>query len=308
MKGLGTQKLFAFLLALTTVTAVIIPCLPRVSAVNVTKSIYQGQIPPLQGEFPSYFTFILANEASINPYNGETFWLKANQNLILNLNAVAGESGNGRGVGLLQVSYNASWLSQHPIVIFKWNGNPGDLDEWFRGGPPSTFNHKLVWSDIPEGNQYIEFTIVKIALYLAPTSNAIYFSTSTLESSVDLNFTVAPLVISHISPENKTYYTNQIPLNFNVNENPSWLGYSIDNLANVTLTGNTTLKGLTNGYHSFVVYFNDSFGNLGKSETINFTVEPFPIIPVTVPVAIAVVAALFLVLYRRHRKTANLSK
>jgi len=50
------------------------------------------------------------------------------------------------------------------------------------------------------------------------------------------------------------------------------MAYSLDNQANQTINGNCTLTGLTVGTHSIVVYANDTFGNMGKSETVTFTV------------------------------------
>ncbi len=67
-----------------------------------------------------------------------------------------------------------------------------------------------------------------------------------------------------------------MPLNFNVNEQTSWIGYSIDNQANVTVAGNTTISGLADGTHSLVVYANDTAGNMAKSKQVNFTIRNSP--------------------------------
>jgi len=76
-----------------------------------------------------------------------------------------------------------------------------------------------------------------------------------------------------LSPENTTYYTSEVALSYTISENPEWTGCSLDGLANVTLTGNTTLQNLSDGQHSIVVYVNDSSGNLGTSEKTYFTVQ-----------------------------------
>ena len=57
-----------------------------------------------------------------------------------------------------------------------------------------------------------------------------------------------------------------IPLNFTLDEFASWMGYSLDAQANVTLSGNTTITGVSGGVHRIVVYANDTAGNMGKSE------------------------------------------
>jgi len=85
-----------------------------------------------------------------------------------------------------------------------------------------------------------------------------------------------PPEISLISPESVTYATSDVPLVFTVDETASWMGYSIDGQANVTLGGNTTLMGLSEGLHSIVVFANDTFGNLGASVGIEFSVDTLP--------------------------------
>ena len=66
-------------------------------------------------------------------------------------------------------------------------------------------------------------------------------------SSETVNFTVdsVPPTIQLLSPENKTYDSTTIPLTFTVSETTSWIGYSLDNQANVTIAGNTILIGLS---------------------------------------------------------------
>jgi len=82
-----------------------------------------------------------------------------------------------------------------------------------------------------------------------------------------------PPTISIISPENKTYAVSDVPLTFTVNESTSWIGYSLDGQSNVTITGNTTLPGLSDGTYSLVVYAKDLIGNEGSSEMVYFTIQ-----------------------------------
>jgi len=82
-----------------------------------------------------------------------------------------------------------------------------------------------------------------------------------------------PFFINVISPQNKIYTTNPIPLTFTVNQSISWIGYSLDGKANVTITGNTTLTGLIGGSHNLKLYATDNYGNTAKSE-VNFTYNP----------------------------------
>jgi hypothetical protein len=48
------------------------------------------------------------------------------------------------------------------------------------------------------------------------------------------------------------------------------MGYCLDGKTNVTITGNITLTGLANGLHNLTIYANDTIGNMGNSENINF--------------------------------------
>ena len=41
----------------------------------------------------------------------------------------------------------------------------------------------------------------------------------------------------------------------------------------MTIGGNKTLKGLSSGNHSIVVFGNNTFGDMTKSETMNFTIK-----------------------------------
>ena len=76
-----------------------------------------------------------------------------------------------------------------------------------------------------------------------------------------------------VSPENETYATSSVPLSFTVDKPTSWIGYSLDAQHNVTITGNTTLSGLSYGHHSIIVYANDTSGNMSFSGTVCFTVR-----------------------------------
>ena len=85
-------------------------------------------------------------------------------------------------------------------------------------------------------------------------------------------------------------------LNFTTDEIVSWVSYSLDNQDNVTLTGNSTLTGLTSGNHTIAIYANDTAGIMGVSQTVIFTIEvanssePFsPLIFVAVAAVLAVV-------------------
>lgn len=82
-----------------------------------------------------------------------------------------------------------------------------------------------------------------------------------------------PPELSIVSPENMTYGTASVPLEFAVSETTSWVAYSLDGGDNVTIDGNTTLSELSEGEHTLTVYANDTIGNMGSSQTIQFTID-----------------------------------
>ena len=119
---------------------------------------------------------------------------------------------------------------------------------------------------------------------------------------------ITPPTIFIVSPENKTYNVNHVPLTFTVSEPTSWIGYSLDGQANATITENTTLTGLSDGIHSLTVYARDIVGNTGTSETIYFSVsqpEPFPTLIVATIVIIAVIGVAFLIYFTKVKKTTG---
>ncbi len=288
------KKTLAFIIALCLLAGLIIPALRNVSA----QEIQQG--PPTSDEWSPFFTFTLSNGATIYWYNNPSFNLQANQPFKLNLTAVANTSPEGRAVGVLQVSYKASWIPYSPVTIYRWSGNPAELNQWTGNGPPGSVTKSLVWTDIPLGHQYINFTVTKVALYWGGV-----FGYATLASSETLNFTVAaPPTISMKSPGNQTYYWRSVPLHFGVDGDYASLNYSLDNRANATINGNTTLTNLSDGHHSIVVYASDTVGNTVASKTIYFTIIN-PLYPVLIAIIVILILAVITIAILIKRKATK---
>ena len=120
------------------------------------------------------------------------------------------------------------------------------------------------------------------SLIVSADGEAIYGNWNTTNVSgdstrIDFIVNTAPPRITVTSPENKAYNTTDVPLSFTTNEPVSLMSYSLDGQENLTIAGNTTIAGLSNGLHTLTVYANDTVGNIGTSETISFTVDvPFP--------------------------------
>ncbi len=107
-------------------------------------------------------------------------------------------------------------------------------------------------------------------------------------ASVHFAVDLSPPQILVSSPENRSYPATDVPLIFMENESVARVVYSLDGRGNLTVTGNTTLSGLSLGPHNVTVHAWDAAGNVGASETISFSVaEPFPTVLV---LAVAVVA------------------
>jgi len=121
----------------------------------------------------------------------------------------------------------------------------------------------------------------------------------------------SPPAISIVSPENKTYTVNSVSLSFTVSETTSWIKYSLDGKANVTITEDTTLSGLADGVHSITVYAQDTDGLTGASETIYFTIaegsetpqsEAFPITWIAAIIVVVVVVGVVLLYFLKIKK------
>ncbi|MCJ7423045.1 hypothetical protein MUP01_02090, partial [Candidatus Bathyarchaeota archaeon] len=79
------------------------------------------------------------------------------------------------------------------------------------------------------------------------------------------------LSIGLISPQNMTYYSQSIPICFTLTKPASWIGYSLDNQQNTTISSNTIIIA-SDGRHEIVIYANDSSGTMVSSEIAHFTV------------------------------------
>ena len=128
-------------------------------------------------------------------------------------------------------------------------------------------------------------------------------------------FTTTPPKISVLSPLNERYNETSIPLVFTLDKPVNWTGYSLDGEPSVTVTSsglltNVTIANVTNGVvHNVTVYANDTYGNMGASETVTFTVakpepEPFPtaLVATASGLSVAAVGLGLLMVYFKKRK------
>jgi hypothetical protein len=119
------------------------------------------------------------------------------------------------------------------------------------------------------------------------------------------SISTGPPKISILSPLAQTYNETSVSLVFAVGKLVNWTGYSLDGKENVTMAGNVTLEGLTNGLHNVTVYAEDLLGSTGVSDTVWFNVvAPFStaLVVVVSAVSATVIIAVGLMVYFKKRK------
>jgi outer membrane protein assembly factor BamB len=177
------------------------------------------------------------------------------------------------GGGLCNVTYKASWENQYR-TIYQWSYNSLYNREDDDPNSHFLFSYTVDLRNAPLGPQQIEVTASGVGYLFGLSSWYIYFGSGS--SSIHFIVAADPPAIDVVSPENKEYNNDNIPLVFYTEEETPWLGYNLDNLANVTVNGNTTLTGLSDGYHSITVYANGTKWNAGKSSDVLFKVNAQP--------------------------------
>jgi hypothetical protein len=168
---------------------------------------------------------------------------------------------------------------------------------------------------VPGGNLSITLYAVGVGYYVtsqelgSDTFTMItHFATFKMYSQSTVSF-IKDLVSPRItvqSPQNTTYNSSEVKLDFTVNEGVSQILFSLDNKGNQTISGNATLTGLLNGEHNVTLYVADLAGNAVSSKTLFFKVnspEPFPLVPVaSATVTSLILLCTGLLVYFKKRK------
>jgi hypothetical protein len=242
-------------------------------------------IPPPAGTEAPTITLRSPENNTVFPVN----------NVLLNCLVEVGNSTASYRRVFLLVKYKVDWLQNETMK------NPIQDDD--NDGLVKIY---LTLTDIPDGNHSIIIDATEVGqIVTLGIVQEFYIHSSSL-----VNFTVdtASPIISFLSAENEIYYTFNVSLNFTVNKTVSQISYVLDDQENVTIGGNTTLTGLTNGSHNVTVYAWDTAGNIGNS-TIIFTVaepEPSPATLVAVASAVSVsVVGLGVIFYFKRSRTKN---
>jgi parallel beta-helix repeat protein len=229
---------------------------------------------------------IVENNFTNNGF-GLNFW-DASNNTIYHNNFVNNGAGDGNTVG-------------NPNSINNWDdGYPGGGNYWSNyDGIYQNINHHKVTEIDNSGIGDMPFVIDaknKDRYPLVEPFNASYL--------VKYEQEITPPKISVLLPLNQTYSNSTVHLVFTVDKAINWTGYSLDGQQNVTITGNTTIANITSGLHNIIVYANDTYGNIGASQIISFTIakpEPFPTATVAAVSGIVAVVVGLLVYFKKHK-------
>ncbi len=165
---------------------------------------------------------------------------------------------------IITMSNISQELQNQTVVDLSFNATDPDGDELIISvndtnitvnGTMLIFNYTTTITEKP-----VLITVNDINL----TTNATFY--------VNITDTIAPN-ITIISPENKTYGTTNITLNFSFDEEVAWCAYSVNGTANVTIDcGNTTNLTVVEGNNNITLFANDTVGNVGSKE-VYFAVD-----------------------------------
>lgn len=128
---------------------------------------------------------------------------------------------------------------------------------------------------MPTARAYLGLAVVDDAIYAIGGFDGLNMLAAN-ERYAPIGYGTVPPQLQILSPENKTYASKNVPLVISVNRPTTWLGYSLDDQLNVTITGDTVLSDLAEGAHKLVVSVNDTFGNVVSSEAVYFSVDTVP--------------------------------
>jgi hypothetical protein len=150
------------------------------------------------------------------------------------------------------------------------------------------------------GDSYWHTTILGLLLLLHVEYPADLYPPMLAPASLELP---GALSVAVPSPTNTTYTNASVSLDFTFDNQTAGMGYSLDGQDNVTITGNTTLRGLDNGAHQLTPSANGTEGKPGVSETNTFPVMvPFPTLWIAVAVVSVAVVSVSLLFYFKKRK------
>jgi hypothetical protein len=207
---------------------------------------FYGMVEPDKQTYPP----VIAIDSPINNTAYNT------SRLPLTFNVSAPQSETASSLTVQRVTYETDW-QKNPIDILYGKQKQPSFD--------------LQLSNISEGQHSILIKAVGDGCYV--NEKELSYTEFYISSMATISFTIdrtAPTV-SVLLPENVSE-TSTAPLNLMVNEAYSKIAYSLNGQQNVTVSGNSTIPHLPVGQYNVTFYVWDIAGNIGTSETTNFTV------------------------------------
>jgi hypothetical protein len=197
-------------------------------------------------------------------------------------------------------AYKGDWMEDFERAY----GQVGE-DNGEHYGIPIFLKYDLNVTDIPYGEHNL---LIKAygTLNFMENNGALPLYGCLLNKTLSVDFFVRTNpIIMFPSRQNATFKTSSVPLNFTVDHSVTEMAYIIDGQDSVSIDGNTTLTGLSNGQHNVTVYATDSLGKTDVSAMQFFYVDApeFPVVPFVAVSAVVVVSAVAgVMVYFKKRK------
>jgi N-acetylneuraminic acid mutarotase len=274
--------------------------LPKGGKAELTASVVNGKIYVVGGYF---FGLYLVSSNALDVYDPETdTWTTKTpmpsaayscSSAVVDNKMYVIENSFGSRVGSLNQIYDAendSWSYGRSIPVGVAGAATVATTAVFApkriyvmGGEASTNSSNQVynpendtWSigaQMPTPRSYLSGAAIDDTLYAIGGRNGDNATVDANEQYTPFAYGTTPPVLHVVSPESMAYNVSSIPVVFTATKAIDWSGYSLDSLANVTLGEDAALTELPEGNHSVVVYANDTFGNMGASSAVYFSVD-----------------------------------
>ena len=188
--------------------------------------------------------------------------------ITLSFNVTGPDASNLLTKYISTVDYKGDWM-QNPEHAYRTK----NFEEYTPNDFPFFLEFNFSINGVPEGKHSIVINSTGGGGFAdMNTLTWYYFNTASLKT---VNFTIDSTKpqVALIHPQNETYESPNVPLEFVSNETISEVTFSLDGQDNVTRSENTTLTGLSPGTHNVTVYATDIAGNVGASKTLLFAVS-----------------------------------
>ena len=201
---------------------------------------------------------------------------------------------------ITKIYYKGSWETKEITVGEGSHGSFSiDLSD-IRGGNFSVTIFAVGEGLVDTGEDYREENGIVYSYH--------YFDRFEMTGSSTVSFIkdVVPPRITVLSPQNTTYTSSEVELDYTVNEVASEVLYCLDGKQNQTLTDSLTLIGLEEGFHNVTMYAADLAGNAAEPKTLFFNVdlpEPFPVATVAAVsgTSVAIIGVGLLVYFKKRK-------